>query len=84
MSKGIAEGSFDNYKKIIIEIGSGDGRLLKNLANLYDKDSVFLIGIEIDPAQYIDSCNGIKEGSGGEGGEGGGERKQKQEHTVYQ
>lgn len=58
MSEGIA-GSCENYDKIIIEIGSGDGRLLHNLSNLYDRDKVLLIGIEIDHAQYIDSCIGI-------------------------
>lgn len=55
MSEGIVR-SCNNYDKIIIEIGSGDGRLLHHLSNLYDRDKVFLIGIEIDHDQYIDSC----------------------------
>ena len=59
MSQGIVE-SFGNYNKIIIEIGSGDGRLLNNLANLYEKNKVFLLGIEIDSAQFSNSCNRIK------------------------
>ncbi len=47
---------FDNYNKIIIEIGSGDGRLLYNLINFYDKNKVLFIGIEIDSSQYNSSC----------------------------
>ena len=58
MSQGI--GPINNYEKIIIEIGSGDGRLLTNLANLYDKENTLLIGIEIDQSQYINSCVRIK------------------------
>jgi phospholipid N-methyltransferase len=53
-------GPVNNYEKIIIEIGSGDGRLLTNLANLYDKENTLLIGIEIDQAQHIGSCTRIK------------------------
>src|SRR5215207_5843229 len=50
-----------NYRdKIIIEIGSGDGRLLTNLANLYDKENILLLGIETDQSQYINSCSRIK------------------------
>lgn len=52
--------SFEKYSKIVIEIGSGDGSLLNNLANLYDRNKVFLLGIEIDNTQYINSCNKIK------------------------
>ena len=40
------------HRKIIIEIGSGDGRLLNNLAKFYDKNKVYLIGIETDKEQY--------------------------------
>jgi SAM-dependent methyltransferase len=58
MSQGI--GPINNYEKIIIEIGSGDGRLLTNLANLYDKGNTLLIGIEIDQSQYANSCVRIK------------------------
>ena len=58
MSQGI--GPVNKYEKIIIEIGSGDGRLLTNLANLYDKENTLLIGIEIDQPQYISSCTRIK------------------------
>jgi phospholipid N-methyltransferase len=58
MSQNIAK-LFDNYNKIIIEIGSGDGRLLNNLANFYDKNKVLFIGIEIDRSQYNNSCNRI-------------------------
>ena len=58
MSQDIVK-SFDNYNKIIIEIGSGDGRLLNNLANFYDKNKVLFIGIEIDRSQYNNSCNRI-------------------------
>ena len=50
----------DNYKKIIIEIGSGDGRLLNNLAEFYDKKKTYLIGIETDKKQYFCSCENIK------------------------
>lgn len=54
-SKNLAE--FKDYKKLVVEIGSGDGRLLHNLGNLYDKETVFLIGIEIDKIQYIEACS---------------------------
>ena len=54
MSQGI--GPIDNYEKIIVEIGSGDGRLLTNLADVYDKENVLLIGIELDQSQYTSSC----------------------------
>jgi phospholipid N-methyltransferase len=53
-------GTASNYERIIIEIGSGDGRLLTNLANLYDKENILLIGIEIDQHQYTSSCTRIK------------------------
>ncbi len=52
--------SHDNYDKIIVELGSGDGKLLNNLGNLYDGDSVLLIGIEKDHSQYITSCKEIR------------------------
>lgn len=45
------------YKKVVIEIGSGDGRLLNDLADLYNKETVFLIGIETDRKQYIKACS---------------------------
>ena len=61
MSKDAIVESFEKHSKIVVEIGSGDGRLLSNLANLYDRNKVFLIGIEIDNTQYINSCNKIKE-----------------------
>src|SRR6476646_130838 len=57
MKKKLDEG---NYKKIIIEIGSGDGRLLNNLAEFYDKKKTYLIGIETDKEQYFCSCEKIK------------------------
>lgn len=61
MSKDAIIESFEKYSKIVVEIGSGDGRLLSNLVNLYDRNKVFFIGIEIDNIQYINSCNKIKE-----------------------
>jgi hypothetical protein len=54
MSQGI--GPINNHEKIIVEIGSGDGRLLTNLADAYDKEDILLIGIEIDQSQYTSSC----------------------------
>ena len=60
MSQDIAK-LFDKYNKIIIEIGSGDGRLLSNLTKLYDKNKVLFIGIEIDSNQYSNSCNRVDE-----------------------
>jgi hypothetical protein len=54
MSQGIRP--INNYEKIIVEIGSGDGRLLTNLADVYDKENVFFIGIETDQSQYTSSC----------------------------
>jgi tRNA G46 methylase TrmB len=46
-----------NYKKVVIEIGSGDGRLLNGVADLYNKENVFLIGIETDTKQYFKACS---------------------------
>jgi phospholipid N-methyltransferase len=55
---------FDSHGKIIVEIGSGDGRLLNNLSDLYHTDdNVLLIGIEKDESQYRDSCAQIKRGN---------------------
>lgn len=54
MSQGIRP--INNYEKIIVEIGSGDGRLLTNLADVYDKENIFFIGIETDQSQYTSSC----------------------------
>jgi tRNA G46 methylase TrmB len=50
----------NNHKKIIIEIGSGDGKLLNNLSNFYDKKITHLIGIETDQEQFTCSCEKIK------------------------
>ncbi len=55
---------FYSHGKIIVEIGSGDGRLLNNLASLYHTDdNVLLIGIEVDEPQYRNSCAQIKTGN---------------------
>ncbi|MEJ7641254.1 MAG: class I SAM-dependent methyltransferase [Candidatus Nitrosocosmicus sp.] len=52
---------FHSHGKIIVEIGSGDGRLLNNLSSLYHMDdNVLLIGIEKDESQYHNSCAQIK------------------------
>ena len=48
---------FHSHGKIIVEIGSGDGRLLDNLSSLYHiYDNVILIGIEKEESQYRISC----------------------------
>ena len=55
---------FYSHGKIIVEIGSGDGRLLNNLASLYHTDdNVLLVGIEVDEFQYRNSCAQIKRGN---------------------
>ncbi len=55
---------FYSHSKIIVEIGSGDGRLLNNLASLYHMDdNVLLVGIEVDETQYRNSCAQIKRGN---------------------
>ena len=55
---------FYSHGKIIVEIGSGDGRLLNNLASLYHKDdNVHFIGIEVDESQYRNSCTQVKRGN---------------------
>jgi tRNA G46 methylase TrmB len=46
-----------NCKKVVIEIGSGDGRLLNGVADLYNKENVLLIGIETDKKQYFKACS---------------------------
>ncbi len=55
---------FYSHSKIIVEIGSGDGRLISNLASLYHvDDNVLFIGIEVDEIQYGKSCTQIKRGN---------------------
>lgn len=55
---------FNSQGKTIVEIGSGDGRLLNNLASLYHMDdNALLIGIEVDEFQYRNSCAQIKRGN---------------------
>ncbi len=48
------------YNKIVVEIGSGNGILLNNILELYDKEKVYFIGIEIDNDQFQDACEKSK------------------------
>ncbi len=42
---------------MVFEIGSGDGRLLKNIANLFNKiDNILFIGTETDSSLYLNYC----------------------------
>ncbi len=41
----------------MFEIGSGDGRLLKNIANLFNNsDNILFLGTETDSSLYLDYC----------------------------
>ncbi len=44
------------YDKIIVELGSGDGKLLYQLSNNGEEAATFYLGIEIDASQYRKSC----------------------------
>ena len=44
------------YDKIIVELGSGDGKLLYQLSNKGEEAATFYLGIEIDASQYRKSC----------------------------
>jgi SAM-dependent methyltransferase len=46
-----------NHDKIIFEIGSGDGRLLKIISTMYG-ENVLLVGSEVDSSQYSIACDG--------------------------
>ena len=45
------------YEKVIVELGSGDGRLLKNLVGNEPNRNILAIGIEVDTSQYEKSCD---------------------------
>ncbi len=44
------------YDKLIVELGSGDGKLLYRLSNTEEEITAFYLGIEIDASQYRKSC----------------------------
>ena len=44
------------YDKLIVELGSGDGKLLYRLSNKEEETTTFYLGIEIDASQYRKSC----------------------------
>jgi hypothetical protein len=45
------------YDKVIVELGMGDGILLRQLRNIeFNKNSIF-IGIEIDKKKYFQACD---------------------------
>ena len=48
------------YEKVIVELGSGDGRLLKKLVGEETSRNTLAIGIESDTSQYEKSCNLIE------------------------
>ena len=45
------------YEKVIVELGSGDGRLLKKLVGYETSRNILAIGIELDTSQYEKSCD---------------------------
>jgi phospholipid N-methyltransferase len=48
------------YEKVIVELGSGDGRLLNKLVGDETSRSILAIGIELDTSQYEKSCDLIE------------------------
>ena len=48
------------YEKVIVELGSGDGRLLKKLVGYETSRNILAIGIELDTSQYEKSCDLIE------------------------
>ena len=48
------------YEKVIVELGSGDGRLLKKLLEDETSRNILAIGIELDTSQYEKSCGLIE------------------------
>ncbi len=60
MYKDILSEISKKYDKIVVEIGSGNGMLLNNILEHYDKKKAFFIGIEIDYVQYLDACEKSK------------------------
>ena len=48
------------YEKVIVELGSGDGRLLKKLVGNEPNRNILAIGIELDTSQYEKSCDLIE------------------------
>ena len=51
------------YEKVIVELGSGDGRLLKKLVGDETSRNTLAIGIELDTSQYEKSCDLIEKNS---------------------
>jgi predicted membrane-bound spermidine synthase len=48
------------YEKVFVELGSGDGRLLKKLVGYETSRNILAIGIELDTSQYEKSCDLIE------------------------
>lgn len=48
------------YEKVFVELGSGDGRLLKKLVGDETSRNILAIGIELDTSQYEKSCDLIE------------------------
>ena len=48
------------YEKVIVELGSGDGRFLKKLLEDETSKNILAIGIELDTSQYEKSCDLIE------------------------
>jgi phospholipid N-methyltransferase len=48
------------YEKVFVELGSGDGRLLKKLVRDETSRNILAIGIELDTSQYEKSCDLIE------------------------
>jgi tRNA G46 methylase TrmB len=46
----------DKYRKIVVELGSGDGRLLTELAHQPIKRNTLFIGIELDTSEHQKAC----------------------------
>ena len=49
-----------NSPKVIVELGMGDGRLLKTISENDHDNNSFYIGIEVDKSQYEQAISQIK------------------------
>jgi len=50
----------NKYDKVVVELGSGDGRLLNHIANENIRENILLIGIELNTSEHQKACENLK------------------------